>query len=312
MDDCTAYRRTRVAKQLTKLVRKTYEQRANDWLLAADLLENFAEDVATRALKDADATRMLLASRIKDQHRALDKLRKHERLATESPETHLDVEEWLNDIVGVKVLCKSVRDVNLFTETLDTLLEEGKAPFELWERKDYVTHPKPSGYRAYHYIFKIPVPDGDPVICELQVKSRLQDAWSELTHEDLYKPGAALKPDQFHQAIAMTMANLLAEVDKLAATLAEEVETSTTYSPESGDQRETVMVDVRQTGRRYALAVDDAGRQGLVPGRHIRELVGNDAYVEVDDYIHLGDELEVIVEEDDRGVFYLPLRLPER
>src|SRR5690625_6089355 len=82
--------------------------------------------------------------------------------------------------------------------------------FELIEERDYTDPPKASGYRACHVILRIPSDQGAPVFAEIQVKTRLQDAWGELTHEDMYKPGAAMKPSKLHGEFARAMANMLA------------------------------------------------------------------------------------------------------
>ena len=54
----------------------------------------------------------------------------------------------------------------------------------------------------------------DTMICEIQIRSKLQDAWAEFTHEVHYK-----FPDQFeadYEIIVAQIANRLAAEDKSA------------------------------------------------------------------------------------------------
>src|SRR5699024_483091 len=175
--------------------------------------------------------------------------------------------------------------------------------------------PKASGYRACHVILRIPSDQGEPVFAEIQVKTRLQDAWGELTHEDMYKPGAAMKPSKLHGEFARAMANMLATVDDMADTLAVELTALTDREPEPGldelrEQRIGIEVRVRATGPKDALAVDGSGRQGLIPAFAIRRLSQTKGTIKVNDYIHLDDRLRVSVEADSKGRYYIPLELP--
>ena len=158
---------------------------------------------------------------------------------------------------------------------------------------------------------------GQPVFAEIQVKTRLQDAWSELTHEDMYKPGAAMKPSKLHGEFARAMANMLATVDDMADTLALELTALTNPEPvleldELREQDTGIEVRVRATGPEYALAVDGDGRQGLVPAFAIRRLSETKGTIKVNDYVRIDDRLRVSVEEDSKGLYYIPLDLPRR
>src|SRR5262249_33938311 len=54
----------------------------------------------------------------------------------------------------------------------------------------------------------------DLIGCEVQIRTRLQDAWAELSHDDIYK-----QPTQFEglRHRAKDLAELLATADKIAA-----------------------------------------------------------------------------------------------
>ena len=302
--------------QLKTIVERAYVERLDAWQLAAVRIKHWLTGQQKGLLKDKDISRLDVdGQRIKDAARTLAKLTEKTeddpQLTITSTE---DVEDQIRDIVGIKVLCKSPRDQSMMFAALRDPDQRGS--FELIEWKDYTDPPKASGYRACHVTLRIPSDQGAPVFAEIQVKTRLQDAWSELTHEDMYKPGAAMKPSKLHGEFARAMANMLATVDDMADTLAVELTALTNPEPvveidELREQDSGIDVRVRATGPKYALAVDGSGRQGLIPAFAIRRLSGQKGTIKVNDFIHLDDRLRASVEEDSKGLYYIPLELPE-
>lgn len=299
---------------LKSLVESAYEQRRECWSVAAGRVRFWINQHAEALLEGQDLSRICVTDpRIKERTRAYDKLA---RKVAEEDLTISDIADF-EDAIGLKVLCKSPRDQEMIFRALTDRANLGA--FTRMEEKDYVANPKDSGYRACHVIVEVPMDDGgSPVIVEVQVKTRLQDAWGELTHEDMYKPGAAMKPSSLHQTFARTMANLLAEVDDMADQLA--LELSAMMNPEPGDTsaeedpssvvEEILDVKVRTTGPKYALAVDSEGRQGLIPAYVVRRLSGEKGMIDVSDYIGEGDQLRVEVDDSEKGLYYKPVALP--
>lgn len=302
---------------LRTIVERAYAERLDAWQAAAVRIKHWLKEQQKGLLKDKDISRLDVdGHRIKDAARTLAKLSEKSeedpQLTVDSAE---DVEDQIRDIVGIKVLCKSPRDQRMMFDALRD--PEQLGTFELIESKDYTDPPKASGYRACHVILRIPSDLGQPVFAEIQVKTRLQDAWSELTHEDMYKPGAAMKPSKLHGEFARAMANMLATVDDMADTLALELTALTNPEPvleldELREQDTGIEVRVRATGPKYALAVDGDGRQGLVPAFAIRRLSETKGTIKVNDYVRIDDRLRVSVEEDSKGLYYIPLDLPRR
>ncbi|WP_446664135.1 GTP pyrophosphokinase [Flexivirga sp. B27] len=294
-------------------VERAYDERGDAWQSARDVVGHWLGKICDQVLTGADRTRLDTShSRIKEHARALDKLRQKAIEEDLEISSVSDVERALTDIVGMKVLCKSTRDQKAVFELLTDL--EALGQLGVHKERNYVADPKPSGYRACHVILRVPVLNEDPVLVEVQIKTRLQDAWGELTHEDLYKPGAAMKPQPFHESVGRAMASLLAEVDKLADDLAVELESAADIGEadadhDSADSSDSLAVRVRTTGEKYALAVDSDGQQGLIPARAVRDAVGASGMIHVDDYVHVGDRLHVLVQEDERGLYYLPVSI---
>ena len=54
--------------------------------------------------------------------------------------------------------------------------------FEVVEVRDYLSHPKPSGYRSLHVIIKV-----DGCLVEIQVRTIALDFWANLEHQIHYK-----------------------------------------------------------------------------------------------------------------------------
>jgi putative GTP pyrophosphokinase len=118
------------------------------------------------------------------------------------------------DLIGGRVVCNNVEDAYRFAELLREGLQWHAKRFHI---QDQIKSPSSSGYRALHINFvlgagKYPL-NGDLIPCEIQIRTRLQDAWAELSHDDLYKQGELPKD---LRARARDLADLLATADKIA------------------------------------------------------------------------------------------------
>ena len=95
------------------------------------------------------------------------------------------IEENLNDVAGVRILCPFEEDIYSLADSLlsqDDIL--------LVERKDYIERPKGNGYRSLHLIVKTPVftPDGKHMVrVEIQMRTIAMELWAELEHRLRYK-----------------------------------------------------------------------------------------------------------------------------
>jgi len=68
------------------------------------------------------------------------------------PITIESVEENLRDVAGVRVVCSFVDDIYRIEECF--LAQEDVT---LVTRKDYISNPKPNGYRSLHLIVQTPI-----------------------------------------------------------------------------------------------------------------------------------------------------------
>ena len=91
----------------------------------------------------------------------------------------------LTDIAGVRCICPYTKDITYIAKVL-----KSQTDLKVLSEKDYVTGPKPSGYRSYHLIFEVPIflantEDFLPV--EVQIRTQAMDFWATLEHKARYK-----------------------------------------------------------------------------------------------------------------------------
>lgn len=95
------------------------------------------------------------------------------------------VEENIFDVAGVRVVCTFPEDIFALA---DALLAQDDVT--LVERRDYVTNPKPSGYRSLHLIIETPIfleSEKRLVKVEVQLRTISMNFWASLEHQLRYK-----------------------------------------------------------------------------------------------------------------------------
>ena len=103
------------------------------------------------------------------------------------PVTLQSMMDNLNDIGGIRVICPFIQDIYTVA---DMLMRQ--SDLTLIEKKDYISSPKPNGYRSYHMIVEIPVffsKGKTPMRVELQIRTNGMDFWATLEHQLRYKKG---------------------------------------------------------------------------------------------------------------------------
>lgn len=121
-----------------------------------------------------------IKSRVKSLDSIIRKLEKNHW-----PITIESVEENLQDVAGVRVVCSFVDDIYRIEECF--LAQEDVT---LVTRKDYIRNPKPSGYRSLHLIVKTPVYTENgrkDMFVEVQMRTIAMDFWASLEHKLRYK-----------------------------------------------------------------------------------------------------------------------------
>lgn len=96
-----------------------------------------------------------------------------------------NVEEYINDIVGVRIICAFESDVY---ELIDIIRNSNI--IHVINEKDFITNPKKTGYRSYHLIVEVPVElinEKVMVKAEIQIRTLAMDLWASLEHKLKYK-----------------------------------------------------------------------------------------------------------------------------
>jgi len=96
-----------------------------------------------------------------------------------------NAKKHLKDIAGIRIICPFAKDIYYLTDLLRSMPD-----VNILDEKDYVSNPKPSGYRSYHVIMEIPIFYSgkiEYVVVEVQVRTEAMNFWSTLEHKARYK-----------------------------------------------------------------------------------------------------------------------------
>ena len=107
------------------------------------------------------------------------------------------MEENLDDIAGVRVICSFQEDIYILAKCL---LDQDD--IELLETKDYIKNPKPSGYRSLHLIVRVPIflqNEKCLMKVEVQLRTIAMDFWASLEHQLRYKKNFAVTDDMLRE-----------------------------------------------------------------------------------------------------------------
>ena len=115
----------------------------------------------------------------------------------------------INDIAGIRIVCSFTSDIYRIVEMI------GKQnDFTVISVKDYIKHPKESGYKSYHMLVTVPIFMGDELIdtkVEIQIRTIAMDFWASLEHKIYYKfEGNA--PDYISKDL-QECSNIVSELD---------------------------------------------------------------------------------------------------
>lgn len=326
-----------MALDVETLTAKLCQERNDTWEQARDSAFAFIRQVV-HAADPNNKYGYGISKRIKEQSRAAAKIEQKLLHTDPIPQSILEIENLVSDWVGVKITCNTSSDAQVVINKLSAMCKkEGNPTFALKNGQpdvaDYIKSPKPSGYRAYHAVLLVPAhyrAEPCTVRVEVQIKTRLQDAWGELTHESFYKAGPHRVPSAFHNTLAKTMADLLEVVDRYADDLALNIAApSSDHGDEDragGQQTETPprandaaveeeTVKVCHVEPRYALAEDSNGDVGLIRAIDILQLLvkrgaaNKKDYISVDEHLSKGLRLRVIRKNDEKGSYFHPISL---
>lgn len=95
----------------------------------------------------------------------------------------------VRDSIGLRVVCNFIDDIYTCIDYIKSWDD-----VSVYNEKDYITNAKTNGYRSYHMILEITVPDEDVdgnipghYFVEVQLRTIAMDTWASLEHEMKYK-----------------------------------------------------------------------------------------------------------------------------
>ncbi|MCR5765446.1 MAG: (p)ppGpp synthetase [Treponema sp.] len=102
----------------------------------------------------------------------------------------------LTDMIGIRMICAFLEDINIALEQIKTIFDVKEVEVKGAEKKF-----SEFGYESIHVLIKIPddckpplegpyanlKPLPESAVCEIQIRTILQDAWAEVEHELIYK-----------------------------------------------------------------------------------------------------------------------------
>ena len=117
-----------------------------------------------------------IKTRIKSADSIINKLYK------DNKEFTLDnVEKYVNDIVGVRIICSLESDIY---DLIDII--RNSSVIKVINEKDFIKDVKDTGYRSYHMIVEVPVElinEKVSVKAEIQIRTLAMDLWASLEHK---------------------------------------------------------------------------------------------------------------------------------
>jgi putative GTP pyrophosphokinase len=133
----------------------------------------------------------------------------YEKLLRRSREKHDGEEVEITDLLGIRVVCPFMEEI----QTIESALHAAFSVREV-ERKGSQLGFQEFGYSSVHLLVDLPddIRDsfhlGSTWICEVQLRTILQDAWAEVEHELVYKADLTPLDQRLRRKLAALNANL--------------------------------------------------------------------------------------------------------
>lgn len=179
---------------------RDYDGQLRIWLQQFDDRQKAFRDLATEAereLVEAIESAGLYIYDHRSRVKKPDSFRKKIEIRQGTEKTYTDPFTEMHDIVGVRITCLFLSDVEIVDRIIYRIFEDV-------ERDDKTKNapPKEFGYRSVHYDCRLPAGRNGPrydhvkgITFEIQVRTILQDAWAVVEHTLQYK-GENSIPDE--------------------------------------------------------------------------------------------------------------------
>lgn len=129
--------------------------------------------------------------------------------------TYKEMINNINDIAGIRVICPLKKDIFSIRNLIANL-----PGIRVVNEKDYVTHPKKSGYSSYHLILEVPITLSQKIMyvrVEVQIRTKAMDYWASIEHKIKYKSNDKLSKSASKELIKY--AKIINKIDDNMMTL---------------------------------------------------------------------------------------------
>lgn len=157
-----------------------------DWRkLHMEPLNQLVEAVSN-LLAESSVTALFSSQRLKRMTSIVDKLRRNPEMGLGGVQDIGGARFVFTDMESLQVACKLIEQASFDCFTL------ARKPY------DYVTHPKESGYRSIHFVYKYQSenPELDGLSVELQIRTQLQHDWATAVETAELISNSSLKASQ--------------------------------------------------------------------------------------------------------------------
>lgn len=169
-----------------KALRETYEDYSGYF---EKIIQNVIKILQTKVKLMSQPTYKSRVKSFESYYRKVLRLKQNEMVDTNSL-------IYLTDMMGIRMICAFLEDINLAVEQLKEIFEVKEVEVKGAEKKF-----SEFGYESVHVLIRIPekcMPKfegkfknlkkvSDEIVCEIQIRTILQDAWAEVEHELIYK-----------------------------------------------------------------------------------------------------------------------------
>ena len=96
-----------------------------------------------------------------------------------------DIERKITDLAGIRIICQFEEDI---TKVANHIMNRNDMKVVI--KKDYLSHPKESGYRSVHLVIEYQVHTAFGVrniLCEIQIRTLAINFWATIEHSLNYK-----------------------------------------------------------------------------------------------------------------------------
>lgn len=164
---------------------------------------SFVREQIRAELEHTAVSLQIVSSRAKEVDSAIGKIARKD---------YKDPLHQMTDLVGVRFVVLISPHIEPIAEIVEAC-KEWEARLDRDADQEIVAAPETFGYQSKHYVVRnsvkrgyegVPIRVGLP--CEIQIRTIMQHAYAEVTHDSIYKPSAGRVPPKAKRFVASSMA----------------------------------------------------------------------------------------------------------